>query len=196
MKHLWLIFLMISNSAGCNYRSSSIAPDESVSRQSSENSILHFLDSLHFHSKEVFIFIDKSDYLLYVMKDSVFLHQYPVVLGTHPLDDKRMQGDGCTPEGIFSIRDQYPHDSWSKFIWIDYPTRDSWGKFNASKSDGKIPDNADIGGEIGIHGVPKGMDYLISSGRNWTAGCISMKTEDVKAVYDLVRKGSSVIIRK
>ena len=29
---------------------------------------------------------------------------------------------------------------------------------------------------VGIHGVPKGMDYLIDAGYNWILGCISIKT--------------------
>lgn len=41
------------------------------------------------------------------------------------MKDKLMQRDKCTPEGIFSIRDKYPHNMWCRFMWIDYPSEDS-----------------------------------------------------------------------
>jgi hypothetical protein len=27
-----------------------------------------------------------------------------------------------------AIKDMYPHESWSKFLWLDYPTTQSWRK--------------------------------------------------------------------
>jgi murein L,D-transpeptidase YafK len=56
------------------------------------------------------------------MADTIIIKQYPVVLGGNPVDDKLLQGDLCTPEGNFLIHAKYPHKSWEKFIWINYPT--------------------------------------------------------------------------
>ncbi len=130
------------------------------------------------------------------MRDTSVLHDYPVVLGSNPTDKKLQEGDGCTPEGIFKIRDKYSHKHWTKFMWIDYPNGESWKKFNEAKRTGSISSTAQIGGEVGIHGVPAGMDHLINTKYNWTAGCISLKNVDVNAVYDLVKKETAVIIRK
>ena len=33
------------------------------------------------------------------MVDSLDFNQYPIVPGGNPVDDKRMQGDQCAPEG-------------------------------------------------------------------------------------------------
>ena len=88
-------------------------------------SLTALVDSLGISKSDIYIFIDKSDYILSIMVDSLTLKQYPVVLGGNPVDDKRMQGDQCTPEGQFSVRAKYPHSSWDKFIWIDYPNKDS-----------------------------------------------------------------------
>ena len=55
------------------------------------------------------ILIDKSDYSLVLIVDSDTIKKYPVVFGKNPVDDKRRQGDTCTPEGSFGIRSKYKH---------------------------------------------------------------------------------------
>ena len=142
------------------------------------------------------VLIDKSDYKLSILSNSVTVKEYPVVFGGNTKDDKLMQGDGCTPEGTFHIVSKYPHKNWSKFIWIDYPNNDSWKKHNKAKQDGIIPESADIGGEIGIHGVPKGMNKLIDLKYNWTLGCISLKNDDVNEIYPYITKNTVIIIQK
>jgi lipoprotein-anchoring transpeptidase ErfK/SrfK len=47
---------------------------------------------------------------------------------------------------------------------------------------------------VGIHGVPDGYDDAIDKRTNWTLGCISLKSDDVKELYDFVRVGSPVTI--
>ena len=138
--------------------------------------------------------IEKSTYRLIVMRNGEDLKAYPCVFGFNPVDDKRMQGDGCTPEGKFTLRSVYPHDFWSRFMWVDYPTRESYEKHKASKAAGEIPKTATIGGEIGIHGVPDAMDEMIDNLENWTLGCISLKNKDVKEVYQWIQAGTEVEI--
>ena len=140
--------------------------------------------------------IDKSEYTLTLLYDDKAIKEYPVVFGFNALDDKRKEGDGCTPEGIFHIRSKYHHKSWSRFMWIDYPTADSWKKHKASKASGEIESTASIGGEIGIHGVPEGLDGMIQDKDNWTLGCISLRNCDVNEIYDVIGEGAEVEIVK
>ena len=63
---------------------------------------------------------------------------YAVVFGGNPIDDKLQEGDSCTPEGDFYIINKYPHKNWSKFIWINYPTKDLWRKHEKAKAKGII----------------------------------------------------------
>ena len=121
-------------------------------------------------------------------------HSHKVWVPFSPYYKRVTQLDRCTPEGKFGIRDLYPHKSWNYFIWIDYPTEDSWKKHREAKAAGLIPQDATIGGEIGIHGVPEGYDYAIDHKMNWTWGCISMKNADVAELYEWARKGMSVVI--
>lgn len=140
--------------------------------------------------------IDKSDYKLSACYKDKVIKEYPVVFGGNPEDDKLMQGDQCTPEGTFKMISKYPHKSWSKFIWIDYPNKDSWKKHNQAKKEGKIPMDAKIGGEIGIHGVPGNTDFLINYKNNWTLGCISLKNADVNEIYPYFNKSTVIEIKK
>jgi murein L,D-transpeptidase YafK len=152
--------------------------------------------SNHQDASRISILIDKSEYKLYVLIDTVDLKEYPVVFGKKENLDKLMEGDKCTPEGHFKIISKYPHNKWSKFIWLNYPNDESRKKHNDAIASGQIPKDSKIGGEVGIHGVPKGMDYLIDAGYNWTLGCISLKNRDIEEIYPYITKSTNIEIRK
>jgi murein L,D-transpeptidase YafK len=119
---------------------------------------------------------------------------YAVVLGRNPIGDKLQQGDYKTPEGRFTLEEIYLHSQWWRFLLLDYPNAESWRKHRRAKANGQITPAANIGGEIGIHGVPEGKDFLIDRSINWTQGCVSLKNKDVAEVYELVQKGTVVEI--
>jgi murein L,D-transpeptidase YafK len=144
----------------------------------------------------VSIVVDKSDYELSVYDEKGWYATYPVVFGNNSLGDKKMQGDKQTPEGSFRILSKRVHEKWCRFLALDYPTAESREKFKQRKLRGEIPANADIGGDIGIHGTWPREDYVIDRYRNWTLGCVSMKNEDVKEVYSFTTAGTKVTIKK
>jgi murein L,D-transpeptidase YafK len=144
----------------------------------------------------VYLVIDKSDYELNVYDDRGWFATYPVVFGNNSLDDKRMEGDRCTPEGVFRVISKKFHDKWDRFMALDYPTKESYEKFKLRKMRGEIPTDAKIGGGVGIHGTWPHDDYIIDRYKNWTMGCISMKNEDIEDIYSYLPIGTKVIIRK
>lgn len=144
----------------------------------------------------IYIIIDKSDYELNVYDDKGWYATYPVVFGNSSLDDKKMEGDRCTPEGEFHIVSKKIHDKWDRFMALDYPTRESYEKFRLRKLRGEIPANARIGGGVGIHGTWPHDDYIIDRYKNWTMGCISMKNRDIEDLYSYLPVGTRVTIRK
>jgi murein L,D-transpeptidase YafK len=145
------------------------------------------LDSLGLDASRIRLHVDKSDRAFRVFVDSVELKRYRCVLGEHPVGDKMRQGDRRTPEGTFTFRSKRKHDKWHVFIWIDYPNAESWRRFNTRKAERTIPTDADIGGEVGIHGVPDGMDHWIDQGADWTWGCIALRNADVDEIYPYIR---------
>lgn len=143
-----------------------------------------------------YIVVDKSDYELYIYDDAQWVATYPVVFGNNDLGDKLMEGDRRTPEGTFRIVSKRVHEKWHRFLLIDYPTRESYEKFSYRKEHGLIPSSARIGGSIGIHGVWPHEDYAVDNYDNWTQGCISMKNAHVEELYNMIRVGTKIMIRK
>lgn len=174
-----------------------------IENKNNENKLINYNYSLSKLTKElkinkhnIKIVVSKTKYRLYIMSNNTILKSYPVVFGFNPIDDKLIEGDGCTPEGEFKIKAKYPHKPWSKFIWIDYPNKISFQKHNKAKKDGIISKESKIGGEVGIHGVPQGYDNIIDDKNNWTLGCVSLKTKDINEIYDFINLDTKVLIKK
>ena len=141
------------------------------------------------------IIIDKSDYELSVYDEKGWFATYPVVFGSNGLDDKRMEGDKKTPEGSFHVISKRVHEKWYRFLALDYPSKESWEKFNLRKQRGEIPASASIGGGVGIHGTWPHEDYAIDQYQNWTEGCISTKNNYIQEIFALLPVGTTVEIR-
>ena len=144
--------------------------------------------------EKISLLVEKGNYRLTVFYDLQPVKSYPVVFGSSPTGDKLAEGDQKTPEGIYRIRDRYPHSAWSKFIWLDYPTPQDWREHFQAKLRQEIGPLATIGSEIGIHGVPSGADGLIAQQDNWTWGCVSLQNEAVDELYQVVQQGTVVEI--
>lgn len=144
--------------------------------------------------KPTVIVVHKLTRKLTLYKGTTPLKTYKIVLGKNPYNDKLCQGDTCTPEGVYQVRAKYPHPKWSRFIWLDYPNTQNWLKFARAKKAGRLPPEADIGGQIGIHGTEDPLKNLI--GENWTKGCVSLANQDLEEIYPLVTSDTLVVIRK
>ncbi|HYG52999.1 MAG TPA: L,D-transpeptidase [Flavobacteriales bacterium] len=194
-----LIFALLIACAGCGYKYTGEGPGHSstgskLSAPQATVNLVKLVDSLKLNKNKIAVHIYKSAYKLKVKYDTLTLKTYACVFGFNARDDKLKEGDGCTPEGKFGIRAKYPHSNWSKFIWIDYPNASSWAKHKNAKKNGTLGSKESIGGEVGIHGVPDGYDYLIDERQNWTLGCISLKNKDVDELYAVLGSKSVVWI--
>jgi murein L,D-transpeptidase YafK len=145
---------------------------------------------------DVSVVILKETYELKVYDQDGWYATYPVVFGSKSLDDKMMEGDRKTPEGVYHIASKRPHEKWDKMMLIDFPTQADLEKFKERKTRGLIPKNARIGGGIAIHGTWPHDDMAVDLYQNWTNGCIALKNEDVDELYDLLPVGAQVVIRK
>ena len=154
-----------------------------------------------FHStiadmNDFYIVIEKHSYEMKVYDaNNNWLITYPVVFGSKDLGDKMMQGDRKTPEGTFHVASKRIHEKWNRFMALDYPNAESYEKFNERKSEGIIPSNAQIGGEIGIHGTWPHEEFAIDQYQNWTMGCVSTKNMYIQELYKNIPVGTTVIIK-
>jgi murein L,D-transpeptidase YafK len=145
-------------------------------------------------SKPTVIVVHKLSRKLTFYQGITPLKTYSVVLGNDSYNDKLCQGDACTPEGVYRVRAKYPHSKWDAFIWLDYPNTQNWLKFARAKKAGRLPADADIGGEVGIHGTEDPTKN--QSGVNWTKGCVSLQNRDLDEIYPLVDEKTLVVIKK
>lgn len=145
---------------------------------------------------EVALIVDKSDYCLQVLYRKRIIRTYKAVFGPRPMENKRMEGDRCTPEGSFTIQTKNPKSQYNKFMLISYPNDSSRVQFNKLQASGIIPKNARIGGDIGIHGIWQGGDDMIDLGVGWTDGCVALRNSDVNELFSMIDVGTKVTIRK
>ena len=47
--------------------------------------------------------------------------------------------------------------------------------------------------EIGIHGVPVGMDHWIGEGNDWTLGCIALCNADLDCIYPAIKPRVTIL---
>jgi murein L,D-transpeptidase YafK len=160
-----------------------VSDDLSLSRQPSGqqkvDQLLQQFSQQAGDRQKVTLLVEKSKYKLTVFYDLQPIKSYAIVLGGSPQGDKVAQGDLKTPEGLYQIRDLYPHPAWSKFLWLNYPTTQSWREHFQAKLSGDLNWFLPIGSEVGIHGVPNDGDRLIEQRSNWTWGCVSLKNADI-----------------
>jgi len=156
--------------------------------------LAYLIDSLRLDAGTIRFHVDKSERRFAVYVSDSLLKTYPCVLGEKPLGDKMMQGDRKTPEGTFGFRSKRVHDKWHAFVWVDYPNAESRRRFAQRKRDGLIANGKDIGGEIGIHGVPAGMDHWITEGVDWTWGCIALRNDDLDEIYPHIQPGRTTMV--
>ena len=148
------------------------------------------------NNDSLMVIINKSRFLLDVYYRKRKIRSYKVVFGPKPQENKVMKGDRRTPEGWYKVQEKHISGRYNKFIHIDYPNDSAYARFNKLKLQGAIPRDAEIGGDVGIHGVWKGGEDMIDMGIGWTDGCIAMKNTDIDDLYRIVKPGARVLIRK
>ncbi|MEY1554095.1 murein L,D-transpeptidase family protein [Yoonia sp. R2331] len=133
------------------------------------------------------ILIDKSDRMLLAYQDGRVVRRLPVNLGFAPDGDKVRQGDGKTPEGLFRVDRRNAHSRFHLSLGIDYPQPDDIARARAG---GYSP-----GGDIFIHGQPRGITGLQRIAYDWTEGCIAINNDAMTELFHATPLGTPVEIR-
>ncbi|MGI8788923.1 MAG: L,D-transpeptidase family protein [Pyrinomonadaceae bacterium] len=147
------------------------------------------------------IVIKKKKRRLEIFDGETLVRRYKIVLGASPAGDKRIEGDGKTPEGEFYV---FTKNSRSKFylsLGLSYPNIEAARRglreniisreehdaiIKAVGEKHKPPQKTALGGEIYIHGGGTKSD--------WTEGCVALKNEAMKEIFDAIPIGAPVII--
>lgn len=142
-----------------------------------------------------YIIVDKSDYELKVYDDEGWYATYPIVFGSKDLSDKMREGDKRTPTGSFKVVLKKIHPKWGPELLLDYPTPESYRRFNERKAKGLIPQNAKIGDGIAIHATRPEEEWTVDNFYNWTDGCVSVKYSEMKDLFGYIPVGTPVTIQ-
>lgn len=135
------------------------------------------------------IVIEKKAHRLTLYHMGRPLRTYRVALGGQPVGDKRTRGDRRTPEGLFSIDGANENSEFHLALHLSYP--DEPRQLRADSL------GLDPGGDILIHGLPKGRGKLGALHRktDWTNGCIALTDEEMEQIWNVVSIGTPVEIK-
>jgi murein L,D-transpeptidase YafK len=138
----------------------------------------------HYSGPEVTqIVVFKASRKMYLQHGRKTLKKYRIALGGNPIGDKKVEGDGKTPEGTYMIDRRNPNSAYHLSLGISYPNADDAAEAEAL---GQKP-----GGDIFIHGrAGKNADR----NGDWTAGCISVTDREIEEIYAMVRDGTTIVI--
>jgi murein L,D-transpeptidase YafK len=161
---------------------------------------------------DVNLVVDRKTYTLNVYEDTVFIKAYRVSLGRNLSDKKKLSEDGTTPIGTYKICSISNHQTYYKFLKINYPNLEDASEalrkslitqkqFNQIKFEYYyeecVSSNTVLGGNIGIHGIGrlnsifKNLPFVY----NWTDGSIALSNESLDEILSVIKIGTQVVIK-
>ena len=135
------------------------------------------------------IVVIKSTHTMTLYASGKELKVYHAWLGRGPGKAKQQRGDNETPEGNYTITGRNAHSAAYLSLRISYP--------NAADRDRARRLGVDPGGDIMIHGLPPGNDWIKPGQKlpDWTFGCIALTNTEMDEVWKLVPVGTPIEIR-
>ena len=145
--------------------------------------------------------VKKSERKLFIFDGEKLVKTYEIVLGFTPVGDKEISGDGKTPEGDFYVFTKNAQSKYFLSLGVSYPmiedaerglrenliSKDEHDAILQAVKDKKMPpQNTKLGGAIYIHGG--------GIAKDWTWGCIALRDEEMKEVFDAAQVGTSLKI--
>jgi murein L,D-transpeptidase YafK len=134
------------------------------------------------------VVIYKRERLLQLKRNGHVVRSFEIALGNEPEGHKRVEGDGRTPEGVYTLDWRNAESQFYRSIHVSYPgehDRDAAERWGASP-----------GGLIMIHGLPNGRQAseVGHPGNDWTNGCIAVTNSEMDEIWSLVDDGTTIII--
>jgi L,D-transpeptidase catalytic domain len=138
---------------------------------------------------EVAFVVDKLRRRMTVYRGGRKQKTYSVDIGLGGLERKMRAGDDATPEGLYRIQEiRGPGQTrYHRAFLLDYPNKQDRQRFEEARRNGRLPQGADPGGLIEIHG---------EGGReqDWTRGCVALTNAEMDELSRWVKVGTPVAI--
>jgi len=135
------------------------------------------------------IVISKEGHRLTLYVNGRPAHVYEADMGFNWVADKRVAGDGATPEGRYRITARKARGAtiYYKALLLNYPNDEDRRAFARARERGEVSRTAFIGDLIEIHGEG-------GRGRDWTRGCVALANSDIDELFRYVEVGTPVTI--
>ncbi|MFZ1643338.1 MAG: L,D-transpeptidase family protein [Candidatus Contendobacter sp.] len=135
------------------------------------------------------ILVEKRAHRMTLFRNNTPVKTYEIALGRQPEGPKQFEGDNKTPEGRYIIDSRKKDSAYHRALHISYPRpEDATAAARQKRS---------AGGNIMIHGLPKGMGSLgpFHRLRDWTAGCIAVTNTEIEEIWRTIPDGTPIEIR-
>lgn len=134
------------------------------------------------------VVVRKNARTLQLMLGGRVLKTYRIALGRDPAGPKRREGDGRTPEGVYTLDWRNSNSNFYRSIHVSYPRE---GDDLHAERWGVSP-----GGLIMLHGLPNGVpaERVGHPYTDWTNGCIALTNEEIDEIWAQVEDGTTIII--
>ena len=136
------------------------------------------------------IVIEKRKRILYVLDGDIVLLRAPVGLGRVPTGAKAREGDGKTPEGVYTICLVKPDGKYGRSLGLSYPNMaDALKAFQERTIDDATFQailDAQAQGRRPPWGTPLGGEIYIHEGgshSDWTQGCVALDAADMDILF-------------
>jgi murein L,D-transpeptidase YafK len=135
------------------------------------------------------VIVIKSERRLYLVRNGQVMESFRIALGSQPKGTKIYQGDGRTPEGVYSVAGLNADSQFYRSIRVSYPNAADRARAKAL--------GQQVGGDIMIHGLaPERRSYGSEHWRfDWTNGCIAVTDEEIDEIWQRVEIGTPIEIR-
>jgi murein L,D-transpeptidase YafK len=131
--------------------------------------------------------VSKSGRILEAFSGTTRVVRLRAAMGRGGSGPKRMEGDGRTPEGSYTIDSRHRSRDFHRFLHVSYPNAQDRVRYREGRRDGSIPRGTGIGGDIGVHGTPEWASLIpFSQEVGWTEGCIAVSSPEAEQLYRAV----------
>ncbi|MGD0961454.1 MAG: L,D-transpeptidase [Methylomonas sp.] len=171
---------------------------------------LGILPNLCFADPDVWLLVDTQKLSMEIKKgEKTIAILNNIAIGRNGAGEKNQRGDDITPLGNFRIGWINENSSFRKFYGLTYPNidyadnalktgkidMDTYGSIARAHLSGQIPpQDTDLGGQIGIHGLGAA-SLSIHRSMNWTHGCIALTNDQIDQLSLWVEKGTLVTVK-
>jgi L,D-transpeptidase-like protein len=135
------------------------------------------------------IVVEKSHHTMTLYDHGTPVRIYFVALGQSPVGKKMSRGDNRTPEGLYYIDGHNPASKYHLSLKVSYPNAQDIAEAQAH--------GYSVGGDIMIHGLPKGFEDVGAEHRqhDWTNGCIAVTNAEIEEIWTAIPDGAAIHIK-